>query len=39
MMNYVRYRRSFVMLEEQSRDYSARDAPIKGYLKVETGNN
>ncbi|NLP29590.1 MAG: hypothetical protein GX363_00480 [Clostridiales bacterium] len=39
MMNYVRYRRSFVMLEEQSRDYCARDAPIKGYLKVETGNN
>lgn len=38
-MNYVKYNRTFVMLEEQTRDYCARDAPIKGYLKVETGNN
>ena len=38
-MNYLKYNRNFVMMEEQSRDFAAKDAPIKGYLKVETGNN
>lgn len=38
-MNYVKYNRSFVMLEEQSSEFSARSTPIKGHLKVETGNN
>lgn len=39
-MNYVKYNRSFVMMEEQSSRFAAREsAPIKGYLKVETGNN
>ncbi|QOX65026.1 hypothetical protein FRZ06_17590 [Anoxybacterium hadale] len=39
-MNYVKYNRSFVMMEEQNNQFAAREsAPIKGYLKVETGNN
>lgn len=39
-MNYVKYNRSFVMMEEQSNQFAARaSSPIKGYLKVETGNN
>jgi hypothetical protein len=39
-MNYVKYSRSFVMLEEQNGLFAARSAaPVKGYLKVETGNN
>ena len=39
-MNYVKYNRAFVMMEEQSSQYSERDSvPVKGYLKVETGNN
>lgn len=39
-MNYVKYNRSFVMMEEQGNQFAAREtAPIKGYLKVETGNN
>lgn len=39
-MNYVKYNRSFVMMEEQSSRFAAKEsAPIKGYLKVETGNN
>ncbi|MDD2216671.1 MAG: hypothetical protein PHE41_08940 [Eubacteriales bacterium] len=38
-MNYMKYNRTFVMLEEQTREYSTREAPVKGYLKVETGNN
>ena len=39
-MNYVKYSRSFVMLEEQNGQFAARGAaPVKGYLKVETGNN
>ena len=37
-MNYLKYNRSFVMMEEQNRDFAAKEAPIKGYLKVETGN-
>ena len=39
-MNYVKYNRSFVMMEEQNNQFAARESvPIKGYLKVETGNN
>ncbi len=39
-MNYVKYNRSLVMLEEQSSQFAAKEsAPSKGYLKVETGNN
>ena len=39
-MNYVKYNRAFVMMEEQSNQFAAKEsAPIKGYLKVETGNN
>ena len=39
-MNYVKYNRSLVMLEEQGSQFAGREsAPIKGYLKVETGNN
>ena len=38
-MNYIKYTRTFVMMEEQTADFSAREAPVKGYLKVETGNN
>lgn len=38
-MDYVKYTRTFVMLEEQIPDFAASKAPIKGYLKVETGNN
>lgn len=39
-MNYVKYNRAFVMLEEQNRQFAEKEsAPVKGYLKVETGNN
>ncbi len=38
-MNYVKYTRTFIMMEEQTADFAAREAPVKGYLKVETGNN
>gem|GEM_PF-549665 len=39
-MNYVKYNRSFVMMEEQGSQFAAKESvPIKGYLKVETGNN
>lgn len=39
-MNYVKYNRAFVMLEEQNSQFAAKEsAPVKGYLKVETGNN
>lgn len=39
-MNYVKYNRAFVMMEDQGSQFAAREsAPIKGYLKVETGNN
>jgi hypothetical protein len=39
-MNYVKYNRTFVMLEEQNRQFAEKEsAPVKGYLKVETGNN
>ncbi len=38
-MNYIKYTRTFVMMEEQTADFSTREAPVKGYLKVETGNN
>lgn len=38
-MNYIKYARTFVMMEEQTSDFASRRAPVKGYLKVETGNN
>ncbi len=39
-MNYVKYNRAFVMMEEQGVQFAAKEsAPVKGYLKVETGNN
>jgi len=39
-MNYVKYNRSLVMMEEQTNKFASKaSAPIKGYLKVETGNN
>lgn len=39
-MNYVKYNRAFVMMEEQGSQFASKaSAPIKGYLKVETGNN
>lgn len=39
-MNYVKYNRSFVMMEEQGSQFAGKESvPIKGYLKVETGNN
>lgn len=39
-MNYVKYNRAFVMMEEQNDQFAERESlPIKGYLKVETGNN
>jgi hypothetical protein len=39
-MNYTKYNRAFVMLEEQNSQFAAKGAaPVKGYLKVETGNN
>lgn len=39
-MNYVKYNRTFVMLEEQNKQFASKEsAEVKGYLKVETGNN
>lgn len=39
-MNYIKYNRSLVMMEEQTNKFASKaSAPIKGYLKVETGNN
>lgn len=38
-MDYSKYARTFVMMEEQTTDFSGAKAPVKGYLKVETGNN
>lgn len=38
-MSYKKYARTFVMMEGQSADFAAREAPVKGYLKIETGNN
>lgn len=39
-MNYVKYNRSFVMMEEQGSQFASKESTqIKGYLKVETGNN
>lgn len=39
-MNYVRYNRSLVMLEEQGTQFASKaSAPVKGHLKIETGNN
>ncbi len=38
-MDYSKYVRTFVMMEDQTSDFSIGKAPVKGYLKVETGNN
>ena len=38
-MSYKKYARTFVMMEGQTADFAAREAPVKGYLKIETGNN
>ncbi|WP_027400313.1 DUF7922 domain-containing protein [Anaerovorax odorimutans] len=38
-MNYVKYNRSLIMLEEQASEFSAKSVPVKGHLKIETGNN
>ncbi|MDD4564626.1 MAG: hypothetical protein PHE79_04015 [Eubacteriales bacterium] len=39
-MNYIKYNRSFVMMEEQNNQFASKEsAEVKGYLKVETGNN
>lgn len=38
-MNYIKYTRSFVMMEEQTADFATSKGPAKGYLKIETGNN
>lgn len=39
-MKYIKYNRSFVMLEEQNNKFALKESgEVKGYLKVETGNN
>ncbi|MBR0599241.1 hypothetical protein [Sinanaerobacter chloroacetimidivorans] len=39
-MNYVKYNRALVMMEEQGNQFASKEStPIKGYLKIETGNN
>lgn len=39
-MDYTRYSRAVVVLEERSREFAARPREeIKGYLRVETGNS
>lgn len=39
-MNYVRYNRSLVMLDEQATQFASKaSTPVKGFLKIETGNN
>ncbi len=39
-MEYLDHRKSFIMLEEQSRNFAMdQDRPIRGYLKIETGGN
>ncbi len=38
-MNYKKYSRRLIHLEEQNRDFAAKETPIKGYLRIETGNN
>ena len=38
-MNFIKYNRTFVMMEQQSDTFALKEGPVKGYLKVETGNN
>lgn len=39
-MEYMNYKKSFVMLEEQNRSFALdKKRPVKGYLKIETGRN
>ncbi|GAB1475926.1 hypothetical protein MASR2M70_07580 [Bacillota bacterium] len=38
-MDYIKYARTFVMMEEQAPGFAAGKSPAKGYLKIETGNN
>lgn len=37
-MNYTKYNRFFVMLEDQKSKFFCKPGDIKGYLKIETGN-
>ncbi|MDR3628132.1 MAG: hypothetical protein P4L45_14915, partial [Ignavibacteriaceae bacterium] len=38
-MNYSKYDRSFIMLEDQHSDFYSKSGGVKGYLKIETGND
>ncbi|MBQ4576442.1 MAG: hypothetical protein IJB07_01800 [Firmicutes bacterium] len=39
-MDYMRYSRSVIVLEEKDREFADKpDGEMKGYLRVETGNN
>ncbi len=38
-MSYKKYSKRLIHLEEQNREFAAKEAPIKGYLRIETGNN
>ncbi len=38
-MDYLKYTRTFVMMDEQAPEFAAGKEPVKGYLKIETGNN
>ncbi|MEG1584314.1 MAG: hypothetical protein RR131_03670 [Anaerovorax sp.] len=38
-MNYKKYNRTFIMFEEENREFAKNDETIKGHLRVETGNN
>ncbi|MEA4986848.1 MAG: hypothetical protein VB095_02215 [Anaerovorax sp.] len=38
-MNYMRYHRDVLMLEEQTSDFCAKAGAVHGHLKIETGSN
>ncbi|WP_324825521.1 hypothetical protein [Sinanaerobacter sp. ZZT-01] len=38
-MNYMRYHRDVLMLEEQSSGFCAKAGAVRGHLKIETGSN
>ncbi|WP_206460310.1 hypothetical protein [Anaerovorax sp. IOR16] len=38
-MNYMRYHRDVLMLEEQTSDFCAKAGAVRGHLKIETGSN
>lgn len=38
-MDYSKYNRSFIMLEDQKSGFSSKNGEVKGYLKIETGND